>query len=205
MNATPRRRVSTTRIEDCPPRRLVVRRTTTLTSVLEPVCPDCSKTFVKRVNCEGIGERLSSFFYLYPFRCQLCGHRFKYRQWGVRYAKVKNDRREYDRVGTSFPVSITADNIEAEGRVTDISIAGCTVSTDADLERGMVLSLGLQISSKLVPVIVDAAVVRNVRQNSVGIEFLRFQENDREMLQLFIRGLLLDQRRSATIALQPDL
>jgi hypothetical protein len=33
-------------------------------------------------------------------------------------------------------------------------------------------------------------VVRTARPNSLGIEFIKFLDNDRERLQLFIRGLL---------------
>jgi hypothetical protein len=179
-------------LEDYPPRRFVMRGSKTLDAMSDPICPDCSKRFVKRVNCQGLGEWLMSFFYVYPFRCQLCGHRFDDRQWGVRYVSVKDDRREYDRIATSFPVSISGDNIETEGNVIDISMGGCTLSSDAELSRGMVMTLALQLSNELVPVIVEAAVIRNVRVNKAGAEFLRFQQNDREVLQLFIRGLLLE-------------
>lgn len=183
-------------LEDYPPRRLVMRGTKRADSMLDLVCPDCSKNFVKRVNCQGICERLMSVLYLYPFRCQLCGHRFNHRQWGVRYVSVKDDRREYDRIATSFPVSISGENIEANGNVIDISMGGCTLSTAAELTRGTVITLGLQLSKELLPVIVDAAVIRNVRTNNAGTEFLRFHQNDREVLQLFIRGLLLERQQN---------
>jgi hypothetical protein len=53
------------------------------------------------------------------------------------------------------------------------------------------LKLELQISNDVAPVIVDAAIVRNVRSGSVGVEFLQWQQSERERLQLFIRGLLI--------------
>ena len=37
-----------------------------------------------------------SLFYVYPFKCQLCGERFRSFQRGVRYIRVEEDRREYD-------------------------------------------------------------------------------------------------------------
>jgi hypothetical protein len=49
----------------------------------------------------------------------------------------------------------------------------------------------LQISSEVPPVIVDAAIVRNVRSGSVGVEFIQWQHRERERLQLFIRGHLI--------------
>src|SRR5499433_4610648 len=52
----------------------------------QPVCPKCSSDYVERAHRVGL-ERLISFFYIYPFRCQPCGHRFRLLQWGVTYTK----------------------------------------------------------------------------------------------------------------------
>ena len=70
-------------------------------------------------------------------------------------------------------------------------MSGCTLHTDAQLVKGAILRMELQIAKDTLPVIVDAAVARNVVRNRVGIEFLRIDRNDRERLQLFVRGLLL--------------
>ena len=56
--------------------------------MLKPACPKCSSGFVKRVSRDSF-ERLMSSFYIYPFRCQECGCRFKILQWGVRYSKIE--------------------------------------------------------------------------------------------------------------------
>ena len=61
-------------------------------SMPQPICPRCSSDCVKRVSRVGT-ERLLSFFYIYPFRCQPCGHRFKLLQWGVTYTRIDLDRR----------------------------------------------------------------------------------------------------------------
>jgi chromosome segregation ATPase len=53
----------------------------------QPVCPKCSSDYVKRVSRIG-SERLMSFFYIYPFRCEPCGHRFRLFKWGVRYTRI---------------------------------------------------------------------------------------------------------------------
>jgi hypothetical protein len=55
----------------------------------------------------------------------------------------------------------------------------------------MILQLGLQIADDVPPVEVDAAMVRYVTGESVGVEFLRWREGERERLQLFVRGLLI--------------
>ena len=52
------------------------------------VCPNCSSEYVKRASRVGL-ERLMSHFYIYPFTCQLCWHRFRLFQWGVRYTRIE--------------------------------------------------------------------------------------------------------------------
>jgi hypothetical protein len=99
-------------------------------------------------------------------------------------------------MSTNFPVSISADNIHAEGNITDISMSGCTLHAGTDLSPGSVVTLALHISRDVVPVIVEAAVVRNARARNAGVEFLKFHENDREVLQLFIRSVLVERRQN---------
>jgi hypothetical protein len=70
-------------------------------------------------------------------------------------------------------------------------MGGCSFHTGANLTTGMILKLELRISNDVAPVIVDAALVRNVRSGGVGVEFLQWQQSERERLQLLIRGLLI--------------
>ena len=60
--------------------------------VPQPVCPKCSSDYVERVSRIG-SERLISLFYIYPFKCQPCGHRFRLLQWGVTYRKIERPMR----------------------------------------------------------------------------------------------------------------
>ena len=39
----------------------------------------------------GALETLLGIIYVYPFKCQLCGFRFRMPQWGVRYVRVPED------------------------------------------------------------------------------------------------------------------
>lgn len=159
----------------------------------QPICPKCSREYVKRVSRLGFKERLLSIIYVYPFRCQLCRHRFRVMQWRVNYVRVEEDRREYDRMPISFPVSFVADSINGNGSAANISMNGCSVQAKGELTEGSIMRMALQISGESLPVNVEAAVVRTVQKNRIGIEFLRFQEKDRERLQLFVRGLLLSR------------
>lgn len=155
-------------------------------------CPNCGRDFVRRVSRAGLVEKLLSLFYVYPFRCQLCSKRFRFFQRGVRYRRVMEDRREYQRMEMKFPVTITGqDDFRAEGIVLNLSMGGCSVATDADLDAGMIVKMKLAITGMTQPVSVEAAIVRNFLGNVAGLEFLRWQGTERERLQLFIRGLLI--------------
>jgi DNA-directed RNA polymerase subunit RPC12/RpoP len=158
--------------------------------MLQPLCPNCARDYTKRVSRIGFKERLLSIIYVYPFRCQLCGYRFSFMQRGVRYRRVEEDRREYNRMPASFPVSFACDGIEATGHVLDISLNGCTVEANTVIAEGSIVRMALQMSEELAPIGVEAALVRDVNRDRIGIEFLRFQYHDRERLQIFIRRLL---------------
>jgi len=162
------------------------------------ICPKCDKEFVKRVSRQGWQEKLMSVFYVYPFRCQLCGYRFRFLQWGIRYLRVYEDRREYERLAINFTVSVTGKNVYCEGNLTDISVAGCTIQLDGQFGENDLCRLGINLPGEVVPLRIAAAVVRTVRGNELGIEFLKFHDNERERLQLFIRKLMVGDRRVRT-------
>ena len=158
-------------------------------------CPNCSKEYVARVARVGFAESLLGLFYIYPFKCQLCGCRFSAMQWGVRYMRMEEDRREYERLATAFLLSFTAEDGPGGGVACDVSMSGCTFRAESrQLKEGTVLILRLQVANDSDPVTVEA-VVRNVRQDHVGVEFLRFQPAEKERLQHFVRDLLA--RRAA--------
>jgi PilZ domain len=90
-----------------------------------------------------------------------------------------------------FPVTFSGEDVSGEGVLLNISMGGCSFHTGVNLSKGMVVKLGLQISNDVAPVIVDAAIVRDVRAGAAGVEFLQWQQSERDRLQLFIRGLLI--------------
>jgi len=158
-----------------------------------PLCPRCSREYVKRVGRVGLGERLASLFYIYPFRCQLCGHRFQLLQWGVTYQKIEEDRREYERVPARFPITFDARAVQGRGLAVDISMAGCTFHTETELAEGSILQMRLEVPQETSPVRVEAVIIRTLRAGRVGVEFVQFESGERERLQRFIRGLILDR------------
>lgn len=162
---------------------------------MEPVCPQCGRDFVRRCHREGALEQLLSIAYIYPFRCQLCTHRFRAMEWGKRYNKRRIDKRQYERIATRFPVTFSGDQVEGKGEVADLSIEGCGLETETPPEVGALLQLKLYTTSEQEPaVVVDAAVVRSVRSRSVGVKFLRLSAEHKGRLSQYMRNLLVTSR-----------
>ena len=138
--------------------------------MLQPLCPNCSRDYTRRVSRIGFKERLLSIIYVYPFRCQLCGYRFSFMQWGVCYTRVEEDRREYNRMPANFPVSFAYDGVEGTGHAVDISLNGCSLQADTTIAEGSIVRMALQMSEELAPIGVEAALVREIDRNRIGIE-----------------------------------
>lgn len=155
-------------------------------------CPNCLKHYVRRVRREGVLERLLSLGYVYPFRCQLCSTRFRAHQPGVRYTRIDEDRREYERIPVRFPVTLGIGHASVRATALDISMAGCSLETIADLRTGMVLPVRLEPSDQS-PFSIEAALVRYIHSKSIGLQFLQFQGNERQQLESLIRVLLAKQ------------
>lgn len=159
-------------------------------SMPRPICPHCSRDYTCRASRSGLKERLLSIIYVYPFRCQLCGYRFPIMQWGARYFRIEEDRREYERLPITFPISFTGEGADGTGLALDISINGCSLQANSAVDEGDILGVTLHTSRDLPPIQIQAAVVRTVQGDRVGLEFLRFEFKERERLQLFVRSLL---------------
>jgi hypothetical protein len=159
----------------------------------QPACPRCSNEYVKRVSRVGLGEHLISLFYIYPFRCQLCAHRFKVLQRGVTYTKIEEDRREHKRLPAKFPITFTVRGGDASGSTVDISMGGCSFHAESRLVKGIILRIELQLPDEIPPVKISAAVIRSVRTRRVSVKFLRIEHAERERLHGFVRSLMLSQ------------
>jgi hypothetical protein len=168
----------------------------------EVKCRQCSRDFVRRVSRAGIVDMLLSLFYLYPFKCQLCGDRFRARQTGVRSMRVEDDRREYDRMEMRFPISFSAAEASGDGVMLNFSMAGCNFSTSAQIPPGVVLRMVFHVKPGLVPISVEAALVRYVGPGSVGVEFLRLEASERERLQHLVRGKLIESPTALAVTRQ---
>jgi hypothetical protein len=159
--------------------------------MFESKCPECSGEFIRRVSRHGSLEHLLSVFYIYPFRCQLCGHRFKLLRWGKMYRKTYYDRREFERTPVSLRASIWGESGEhGEGSLQDLSMRGCRLSARIAFVEGSIVRLELHVSDDDLPIVVQAGIVRNAGSNHMEIEFLQLQHVERERLRLLVKDLL---------------
>jgi hypothetical protein len=153
-------------------------------------CPRCASEFVRRASRRGLYERTVSLAYYFPFRCQLCQHRFHALRWGERYVRTGADRREFDRMPVDYWTTLWVRDRQREGRLRDLSIAGATLETDAPVQPGDTLQLQLSPGEGERPVTIDVAVVRSVQSGRAGLQFVRVQGDEHERLRHVVQRLL---------------
>jgi PilZ domain-containing protein len=151
-----------------------------------PACPGCGRHATRRCARGGVLDHLLSAVYVYPFRCQLCTRRFRALRWGLRYARLSVDRREYERVQVRIPASLTVRGERVPAEVRDISLAGCGVHTDFPLVTGDRLRLELDVQHSL-PIVIESATARSGTAGRVGVSFDGIALEQRNRLH----GLLL--------------
>ena len=144
-----------------------------------PRCPRCKSEFVRRSSRKTGGERLASVVHVFPFRCQLCQHRFTAFRPGERYVmRRERDRREYDRLPVQEWSAAWSGERRAPARVIDVSVGGCAIETDAPLREGEIVQVQMTPAGADCPIEVQRAVVRSAQPGRVGVQFIRVEQDD---------------------------
>lgn len=150
-------------------------------------CPECRGTLARRSHRNGLAETLLGAIYVFPFRCQLCGHRFFALQWrSMNYRET--DTREYHRNPVQIPVLLSGQHGEFLGTTTDLSFGNCTLLASGPFREGSRWSARLLLPSDPHPVIVNDAVVRTVHNQQIGMEFLQFASSGKQRFSRFIEA-----------------
>ena len=154
-------------------------------------CPRCGRHHVRRAHRAGALERLLSAFAVYPFRCQVCGRRFRAVQVGRRQTLQTPERRDWDRHVLHRPATLMIrDGERADGEVVELSVAGCTVTTAARVPEGASVRAELGLVAGAPPIVVEAATVRSVGAGRVGLAFARLEPRELERLREVVAALL---------------
>ena len=100
------------------------------------------------------------------------------------------DRRKDVRFPVQFRSSFSSTTLIAgNGTLSDLSIRGCQVASRASVKPGATLKLELYVPESESPIQVAQSVVRWVRENSFGCEFVTLQPHEWTRLQLLIKEL----------------
>jgi len=154
-----------------------------------PYCPKCRKNLVQQSPRHGWIEALLSIFSIYPFRCQLCTHRFLAFEWWWRRFVSYYGRREYVRIPVRFQLTFSGKQVSSEGTVVNLSRQGCMIETHAPIPYGELLWLRVHEPGGQPLFEIEAAVVRCIVEKSVGMEFVRIQESEMKRLERVIVNL----------------
>lgn len=161
-----------------------------------PACPTCGASHVLRVRREGVVEKLLSVAYVYPFRCQLCGRRFRAMQWGRRYEFRPADRRQYERLTTRAPIDVRIGPELRRATLTEISIDGGTVETSAPMVPGQAIPLEI-LDAQGGTVSIEQAVIRTILDQRLGVQFVGLSPEGRAALRRVVLELLSTPRPPA--------
>ncbi len=165
---------------------------------MELVCTQCRKPFVKATRQRGVLDRLLSLVYAYPFRCQVCQHRFHLMQWGLRYIEKDVDRREYERRPVQLHAKLQDEQKrEYEGTVRDLSMGGCAIEMHAPWQEGALLRLQLDALDSEPFITVETTIVRSAQEPHLRLEFLRMAPHENDRLSQFILNLWLEGSQEA--------
>ena len=161
---------------------------------MKPECPQCHADIARRIVPSGPGERFLNFFSIYSFRCQLCAHRYRKFVVGTDGLALSSDKRQFERLPTNIRAIIVGTQGRSEDLITDLSMGGCTLQTTTPLIKGAFLHLNLEPPDHESAILVETAMVRSVRPQAVGLEFLEFEGGHKERLARFVHGLLLTRQ-----------
>lgn len=153
-------------------------------------CPKCERTFARRSHRKGLIEFLCGLVLIYPYRCQLCAHRFL----ATPKLSPRTPHREFERLHVRFPASFRSayldQTITGEGTILNLSIHGCNLTSQQPLGKGSLLRLQVRYAEHDAPVDIDVAVVRSSSNKQLGVEFLSLQPNEEERLRRLMEHLL---------------
>jgi len=144
---------------------------------------------VRRSSRVGAYERIISAFYLYPYRCQRCAHRFRALHWG-RYPHPAGERRDFDRMVVRLPARLTAGTESADAETTDLSITGCAVRTRGRFLPGTEVRVTLQLGPGRTVNIAEA-VVRAGHEDRVSLQFLKVALEEQRRLSEYLNSVAL--------------
>ena len=111
--------------------------------------------------------------------------------------KFKRQGHTQQRRAARFPVQYTLELLgqhdAGDGTVSDLSIGGCKVATEASVYIGMYLPLRVYLPGQETPLNVDQAAVRWAKEQQFGLQFVSMRPEEEERLRDVVRTLRAGQ------------
>ena len=147
-------------------------------------CPKCGTQKIKLAPRSGVADRLLGALTVYPFRCQLCTHRFT-----TFIGKLTaNPRRNYKRVPVQYPAQVRpvrdpSQRVVVEGTLSNLSLRGCRVRTSQRIPMGCRVMLEFYPAEYDDPIMVEGAIVRSRCAEGIGLRFSSFLRSEERRLR----------------------
>ncbi len=100
------------------------------------------------------------------------------------------------RISIKVPAMFTTGSQIGEGRILDLTIPGCLIESPVAVEKGQSLQLKLFLPRLEKPLSVTLGVVRWTNGIQFGVEFLKMEPSQRQMLNRFIASQLSPPART---------
>ena len=100
-----------------------------------------------------------------------------------------------------FRSAYPGDQIEGEGTMVNLSMDGCKIESDLNVQKDQVLALRVHVPQFDYPLQVEQAAVQWTKGNKFGLYFMRVLPEGLKLLHRLITDL--DQREGRRIDLQP--
>lgn len=145
------------------------------------LCPFCESPFVAQPESTTLLEKLASLFSYHPFQCESCKRRFRIKQEGGQFSPDPGGRRKSVRVPVQIPVTFESNEFSGEGTLTDMSMNGCSLTSNQTLRSGIVLRLNLPAGTgqKSAQQLATVVVVTGTR---AGLKFLAYSSQEKDVL-----------------------
>ncbi len=161
-------------------------------------CPECRKDNVLRSRPQSPREHVASWFWIVPFHCQYCSHRFLAWSAGREGVEHSIDRREHLRIPVRLCLSFSGGKVRGEGIVMDLSMGGCIIKSDTQVHVDDIFYLEIAIPKDDSPIEV-AAMVRSVSARGIAFKFLRKAQENKQLLSF------IQSRSSSSASVNPTV
>ncbi len=108
------------------------------------------------------------------------------------------DKRQAPRFKVRLPIAFLGYNLTGEGIVVNLSLAGCTIESEQNIQQRKYLTLRIFLPDQDAPLVVDRAQVRSSGRRLLVLEFLAMQPEEQARLLHFVSTLVHAGRSTGT-------